>query len=281
MRLEHDWLTFPTGETAYRAYRVRPRPAGAALPAVVLVQEIWGVDEHIQDLAERLAGAGYLALAPDLYSPGGARPAALEPPRLAAVKAFLDTVPPSSWWDEAARGAALAALPADERDDLAATFALLFVPRDPASLVGVLRDAVRYVRADAACTGRAGSVGWCMGGGLSARLACTDPELAAAVIFYGASPEADHLTALACPVLGFYGGEDPRITGTVPALAAAMEAAGKDFEWHIYPGAPHAFFNDTRRSYDVDAARDAWARALGFFARTLSPVAQEGGRTPG
>jgi carboxymethylenebutenolidase len=119
-----------------------------------------------------------------------------------------------------------------------------------------------------------------MGGGLSARLACGDPELAAAVIFYGASPEADHLAALVCPVLGFYGGEDPRITGAVPALAAAMEAAGKDFEWHVYLGAAHAFFNDTRRAYDVDAARDAWARALGFFARTLSPVAQEGGRTP-
>ena len=109
-----------------------------------------------------------------------------------------------------------------------------------------------------------------MGGGLSAQLACAEPELAAAVIFYGASPAQDDLGGLRCPVLGFYGGEDPRITATVPGLAAAMEAAGKSYEWHVYAGAPHAFFNDTRRSYDVGAARDAWARLLGFFAEHLA-----------
>jgi carboxymethylenebutenolidase len=282
MRLTTEWVEFRVGDATCQAYRAAPDPAGVPraggmrLPAVVLVHEVWGVDDHIQDLAERLAGAGYLTLAPDLYSLGGARPAALQAPRIAAVKAFLDTIPPSSWWDEAARTEALSALPAAEAEPLAATFAALFAPRDRQELVSVLRGAVSHVRADGRCTGRVGSVGFCMGGGLSAQLACAEPELAAAVIFYGASPERADLAGLACPVLGFYGGEDPRITATVPELATAMEAAGKRYEWHIYAGAPHAFFNDSRRSYNADAARDAWARLLRFFAAHLAEIPREG-----
>ena len=270
MKLARAWIDVPSSGATFGAYRVAPEPAGEALPAVALVQEVWGVDEHIQDLAERIAAAGYLVLAPDLYSLGGGRPAALEPPRIAAVKTFLDTIPPSSWWDEAARAEALAALPPQEGEALGATFAAVFARRDPASLVSTLRDAVGFLRADAGCTGRVGSVGFCMGGGLSAQLACAEPELSAAVIFYGASPSADDLAGLRCPVLGFYGGEDPRITSTVPELAAAMQAAGKSYEPHVYDGAPHAFFNDTRRSYHVGAARDAWARLLGFYAEHLA-----------
>jgi carboxymethylenebutenolidase len=274
-----EWVEFPSGDTTCRAYRVRAEPAGEALPAVVIVQEIWGVDEHIQDLAERIAAAGYLALAPDLYSLGGRRPAELEAPRVATVKTFLDTMPPSSWWDEAARAEALAALPPAEGARLAATFAALFAPRDTKALVSVLRGAVSFLRSAPGCTGQVGSVGFCMGGGLSAQLACAEPGLAAAAIFYGASPTPDDLAGLRCPVLGFYGGEDPRITATVPDLATAMEAAGKQYEWHVYAAAPHAFFNGTRRSYHADAARDAWARLLGFFAAHLAEVRQESGGT--
>jgi carboxymethylenebutenolidase len=71
-------------------------------------------------------------------------------------------------------------------------------------------------------------------------------------------------------VLGFYGADDTRISATVPDLAQAMARAGVAFEHHIYPGAPHAFFNDTRRSYRAGAARDAWARCLTFFAAHLA-----------
>ena len=282
MRLATEWVEFRAGDATCKAYRAVPDPTGVPiaggpqLPAVVLVQEIWGVDEHIQDLAERLAGAGYLVLAPDLYSLGGARTAALEAPRVAAGKVFLDTIPPSSWWDEAARTEALSLLPAEEGEQLATTFAALFAPRDRQELVAVLRDAVRHLQSDAGCTGRVGSVGFCMGGGLSAQLACAEPALAAAAIFYGVSPAPTDLPGLACPVLGFYGGEDPRITSTVPELAAAMEAAGKRYEWHVYAGAPHAFFNDSRRSYHAGAARDAWARLLGFFADHLAEISREG-----
>jgi len=144
-------------------------------------------------------------------------------------------------------------------------------PRDNEALVAVLADAAGWLRGQLECSGRVGSVGWCMGGGLSGRLACRDAQLEAAVIFYGMAPPAEELAAITCPVLGFYGADDPRITADVPTFAEAMSVAGKSFEHHLYEGAPHAFFNDTRPSYHVDAARDAWARCLTFFAANLAP----------
>ncbi len=70
-------------------------------------------------------------------------------------------------------------------------------------------------------------------------------------------------------MLGIYGGEDPRITESVPELKRAMKEANKSFEYHVYPGAPHAFFNDARPNYREDAARDAWRRVLDFFGKTF------------
>ncbi len=73
---------------------------------------------------------------------------------------------------------------------------------------------------------------------------------------------------IACPVIGFYGGFDQRINAGVPAFAAAMKAAGKSFEHRIYDGVQHAFFNDTRPSYEVGAVRDSFARLLAFLRAT-------------
>jgi carboxymethylenebutenolidase len=279
MQLVTETIEFTTGRSTALTYRARPKPAGAALPAVVLVQEIWGVDEFIRDVAGRFAAAGYLAVAPDLYSLGGRRPPELDEQRVLAAKRFLDSVPPSSWWDDAARTEALAALPDPQREALTATFSHLLAPPDKPAQVAMLRDAVDFVRRDTGCTGRVASVGFCFGGALSALLACAEPELDAAVVFYGVSPAPEAVAGLSCPVLGFYGSEDPHVTGTVPAFAEAVRAAGKQFEWHVYHGAGHAFFNDTRRAYDVAAARQAWARTLTFLAEHLGEVAEEHGAT--
>jgi carboxymethylenebutenolidase len=265
MRLDTGWSDFGSGGRTCAAFRARPAATSERLPGVLLIQEIWGVDDHIQDLSGRVATAGYLALAPDLYSLGG-RPPALQPSRVAAVKAFLNSLPVGTWWDETARQEALAGLPADQRTGVAESLGALFAPRDRGALVALLRDAFAALRDDPACTGRVAAVGWCMGGGLSARLACAEPTLAGAAIFYGESAPAELVSQIACPLIGFYGGDDPRITDTVPAFAETMRAAGRDYEPHVYPGAPHAFFNDTRPSYTVDAARDAWTRLLSFFA---------------
>jgi len=247
---------------------------------VVLVQEIWGVDGFIMDVAGRLAAAGYLACAPDLYSLGGMRPPELAVVRIQRAKELLDTVPPHLWWDAAARERALAQLPGDDGAQLKATFAALLGPHAGDGHLDILRAAVAAARADVRGDGHIGVAGWCRGGALAGRLACVEPGLDAAVVYYGAAPPAEDVPGIACPVLGLYGGADPAVSDGVPAFAHAMRTAGKRFTWRLYDGAPHAFFNDTRAAYHVAAARHAWAETLTFLSRHLGgdPVA-EGGET--
>jgi carboxymethylenebutenolidase len=279
MELVSEWVEYESPFGAVTAYLTRPRAADGPRPAVVVVQEVWGADGHITDVADRFASAGYVAVAPDLYSAGGGRPPALAAERVEAAKAFLNTIPPAQWGamlgDEAQRAEALAKLPAEEGRAVGETLGALFsgAGGDPTRHVGVLRAAVAFLRAHPASAGRAvGSVGFCMGGGLSALLACEEPELGGAVVFYGASPDAEKVSSIRCPLRGFYGREDPRIVSGLPAFDAALSEAGVDHELRVYPDTGHAFFNDTRPSYRPEAARDAWGQVLAFFAEALGPA---------
>lgn len=279
MDLRAEWIDYESPSGAVAAYLARPLAADAPVPAVLVIQEVWGVDGHITDLVERFATAGYLAMAPDLYSAGGGRPAVLEAGRVERAKSFLNTIPTRQWMavlgDEAKRAEALGALPEEEAREVGETLAGLLggAGGDMARHLQVLRAAVGHLRAHPACAGRpVGSVGFCLGGGLSALLACEEPELGGAVIFYGGSPEAEKVASIRCPVRGFYGRDDPRIVSGLPTFDAALRAAGVDCELRIYPQTGHAFFNDTRPSYRQEAARDAWGRMLGFFAQVLGPV---------
>jgi len=274
----NEWVSYdgPAGSAA--AYLARPTAASDPLPAVVVIQEVWGVDGHIQDVADRVAGAGYVALAPDLYSAGGGRPPALTVERVDTAKAFLNTIPAGEWMtvlgDDQRRAQALGKLPDGEGERVGETLGTLFGGmRDPERHLGVLQGAVAYLDSHPACAGRAiGSVGFCLGGGLSALLACEEPQLGAAVVFYGASPSAERVASIGCPLRGFYGRDDPRIVGGLPDFEAALRDADADHELRIYPDTGHAFFNDTRPSYRQEAARDAWARTLSFFAERLGAV---------
>lgn len=257
---------------------IRPGRVQDALPGIVLVQEIWGVDEHIQDVAGRLAASGYAVLAPALFSRGGGYPPALAPDRVGRAKQFLEAVPPQAWAglpDAASRAELLATQAAHEREQLDDTLAAIFPANRTAQLDGWARDLVQaaeWLRRSPAVQGRrVGALGFCMGGGLAARLATDDPALGAAVVFYGAPPPADAIPRIACPVMGQFGREDARLVQQLPAFEQAMKAAGKELELHVHPGAPHAFFNDTRRSYHVEAGRQAWAQTLGFLAGHLGP----------
>ncbi len=232
-----------------------------------MIQEVWGVDAHIRDLVERFASAGYYAVAPDLFAENGQRPPALAEARVDALKRFLDDAPPEVWRDPAARTAALEALPPAQGAALRETIALVLNPDRPyPRWLATLVDVAAAVRGAPACSGRVMSTGYCLGGHLSALLAGADPELSAAAIYYGISPDTGAMHSLRCPLVGFYGGLDARVNATVPAFEEALRAAGQRFETHTYDDAPHAFFNDTRPSYHVGAARDAWARTLKLFA---------------
>ncbi len=279
MELVSEWLEYDGPSGSVTAYVARPRAASGPLPGVIVIQEIWGVDEHIADLAERFATAGYVALAPDLFSAGGGRPPILAPERVARAKQFLNTIPPPEWGsvlgDEARRQEALSKLPDGEGQQVGETLGAIFggPARDMDAHTANLRAAVAFLRSHPACEGRAvASVGYCMGGGLSGRLACEEPELAAAAIYYGQAPEPEQVARTGCPVRGFYGEDDERITSGVPAFESALSEAGVEHELRVYPDTGHAFFNDTRPSYRQEAARDAWGRTLQFFAQTLDPV---------
>jgi len=267
MPVRSEWVTFDQ----YTGYLARPERAESGLPGVVVIQEIWGVDGHIQDLARRLAGAGYAALAPDLFAGRGERPEPLAPQRLAEVQAFTNGLTSGSWTDPAVRAAALAGRPDADRIE-ASVGAMLGSLGRMDSYLPALRAAVRHLRTG--CPASAGQkvacVGFCMGGGLSALLACEEPELAGAAIFYGSAPPLDRVPRIACPIMGFYGGLDARVNAGLPAFGAALAAAGRPFPHQVYEGAAHAFFNDTRPSYHPGAARDAYARLLEFLRQAVA-----------
>jgi carboxymethylenebutenolidase len=263
-------VSYTSNGAALPATMVRPAAASGALPAVIVVHEGWGADGHIRDIAGRIAAAGYLAHVPDLYAHGGTRPPELAPDRIDALKRFTDTLPPGGLGAADVREAALAEMPETERTRIAESLDAMFAGMAaPAQFVADLRGAVAYLRDHPDCNGQIGAIGFCMGGGLVGLLACEERALRAGIVYYGTPPPAEGVRGIACPLLGIYGGEDGRITGAVPAFADAMTAAGKRFEQHVYPGAPHAFFNDTRPAYRVGAARDAWARTLAFLVAQL------------
>jgi carboxymethylenebutenolidase len=114
------------------------------------------------------------------------------------------------------------------------------------------------------------SVGFCFGGGFSLYLACQTP-MTACVVFYGNNPDPiDQVQNITGPVLGIYGAEDQRVNSHLDELVKSMAQYKKDFEMRIYPGAGHAFFNDTSaNTYREKPARQAWEQVLHFYQRTL------------
>lgn len=118
-------------------------------------------------------------------------------------------------------------------------------------------------------TGKCGAVGFCYGGGVCNALAVNYPEMAASVPFYGRQPASEDVARIVSPLLIHYAEMDERINEGWPDYEAALQAAGKDYTAHIYPGVNHGFHNDTTPRYDVDAAELAWQRTLEFFAAKL------------
>jgi carboxymethylenebutenolidase len=215
-------------------------PEGQARGAVVVIQEAFGVNDHIQDLCNRFAAEGYRAVAPHLFHRSG------DP-----------TIPYENMQDVMPHLGALSAEGLEA--DLDAT--------------------LRYL-ADAGFDGtRVGVVGFCMGGSV-AFLAATRWELGAAVSFYGGgitqgrfgiAPLVDLAPDLRTPWLGFFGDQDQGIpTDQVEVLRTAVEAAKVPAEIVRYPEAGHGFHCDARDSYHEPSAKDAWPRALQWFDRHLA-----------
>jgi carboxymethylenebutenolidase len=237
-----DWLTVATPDGPMRVYRVRPRPADAVTPiaAVVVFQEAFGVNGHIQDVARRVADEGYLALAPDLFHRAG-----------------MDTV------DYTDRDTAMALI-----NDIAPAQ----IHADAVAVLNHLRDA-EDVPAQ-----RTAIVGFCFGGRAAFTAATALPGLGGTVVFYGpgiaAGPHAvlDRMSGITGPVMMIVGDADPTIPPEhIAAIRTAADSAGIDLRVTVFCGAGHAFHCDARPAlYVADIAKQAWAQTIDFLADTLA-----------
>jgi carboxymethylenebutenolidase len=207
------------------------RPAAeGAFPVVLVCHENRGLTDHIADVSRRFAKAGYAALAVDLLSRQGGSQAV-----------GFDNVP----------GALGGLSPEQFAQDFLSGYQYL--------------QAQSFARAE-----QVGMTGFCFGGGVTWLLATRMPELRAAVPFYGPPPPVADVPKIQAAVLAIYGENDTRINSTIPAMEAAMAEHGKTFETVVYPGADHAFHNDTSSRYNPEAAQDAWARTLDWFDRYVT-----------
>ncbi len=259
----------PVGPRELDAYLVVPDGPPRRRPGVVVIHEIFGPDAHIRDVTRRFAAQGYVAVAPNLFT--GELQRILTPANVQLAMRALADAPPGLRADPAKMAEFAAAQPPEQRPVLGA-LAQVSNPTTQAGFAQDLGGVTRFLREHPAVDPeRIASVGFCFGGAMSGRLATVDPRLRAAVIFYGQNPPLDQVPRIRAHLLGLYGGEDPGITSKVPELAAAVRAAGGSFESHVYPGARHAFFNDTRpTNYHRESAEDAWPRVLGFLRGEFS-----------
>ncbi len=231
LAIETSMVTFKGNGEDAPGYLARPKVAGN-FPSVVVIQEWWGLDDHIKSVTERFAKRGFVALAPDLY-----------------------------------RGV-VAKEPSDAQR--------LVMQVQMNQALGDIQGAVDYLVAqDYVLPKKVGVVGFCFGGGIAMMMAYKGKSVGAVVSFYGASanPTDDDLKAVSVPVLGLYGELDQSIPqDRIKHWEATLKQYGKINEMVTYKGAQHAFFNDTRPSYNKDAAEDAWPRTLAWFAKYLTEM---------
>ena len=141
---------------------------------------------------------------------------------------------------------------------------------DPAKTLNNYLRGLDYLRARPDCNGRTGCVGFCWGGAMANKLAVADPQLDAAVSYYGTQPKAEDVPRIKANLLLHYAGLDTRVNAGMAAYEAALKANGIKFEQHVYEGVNHAFNNDSSPArYNAEAAKLAWERTLRLFKEKL------------
>ena len=233
-KLKNEWVDIPyAGGPVIKSFVVYPERREKA-PVVIVIHEIFGLTEWIRGVAEQLAEDGYIAIAPDFLSgmgPGGGGTAEIG-------------------GDDAARKVIAGLTPAEAMNRLNAVHA--YAVKVPGT------------------NGRTATIGYCWGGARSFEAAVNQPELDAAIVFYGTSPaNAPDLAKIKAPVLGLYGADDARVNATIEPASAEMKKLGKTYEYEIYDGAGHGFLRAQadRGGANYRASEKSWPRVLAFLEK--------------
>ena len=230
-----EMIEFPSNGTTGQGYLATPGGGAGSGPGVVVIQEWWGLVPHIKEVADRFAAAGFVALAPDLY--------------------HGETT--------------------SEPDEAGKKMMAMNIEKAAKDMSGAV-DAVAE-RSSSSNPDKVGVVGFCMGGGLALLLGTLRPDKVKAVApFYGVIPwpaaQPDWSKLAGSAVQGHYAEKDDFANpDTVRQLEQDLKSKGVDVEMFIYPGADHAFFNDTRPDvHDASASTQAWDRTIAFFKKHLA-----------
>ena len=203
----HEWVDVKNGNRKVACFLVFPEVKDKAT-AVVVIHENKGLTDWVRGVADQLAEAGYIAIAPDCLSGTG--------PKGGNTDSFAS---------------------AGE-----ATKAIGKISQMPDQITGDLNAAADYVLSLKSCNGKLAVAGFCWGGGQTMRFATNRKGLKAACVFYGMTKlDKEAVERIQCPVYGFYGSNDARINESIPDTTALMKAAGKKYEPVIYEGAGHGF----------------------------------------
>lgn len=230
---EYVDIKLPSGGTPIRAWVVYPERKDRA-GAVIVIHDIGGLSDWIRGVGDQLARDGFIAVVPDLVS-GKA---------------------PNGGGTEAT----------SSRDEVSKLVRGLTPEEATARLNAVHAYAARIPAAN----GKTSTLGFCWGGAQSFSYAVAQPELDAAVVFYGTSPETADLAKIKAPVLGLYGSDDARVNVTVPPAEAEMKRLGKTFETHTFEGAGHGFTRSQEaREANHKAVQQAWPKVLAFLRNHL------------
>ncbi len=233
-----EWIDIGEGQGAsggwhdnVRAWITYPERATRA-PVVIVIHEIYGLTDWVRGVADQLAGAGFITIAPDLLT--GIGDAGLTP--------------------------------ADQQEAIKLVRGLRI--EDAARR---LTAVARYSKALPASNGKFGAIGFCWGGQTSFAYAGNEPDLGAAVVYYGTSPAKRTIARIKAPVIGFYGADDARVNATIPPADAEMARLGKSFEKNIFDGAGHAFLRQLsgREGANRNAAEAAWPATISFLKKHL------------
>lgn len=221
-----EWVNVKHDGRTVETYVVYPE-SKTKTSVIVVIHEIFGMTEWVQDAADQFAAAGYIALAPDLLS-------GMAPEGKGTSGFTSDTV-----------GKAIRDL-------------------NPDQITADLNAVADYGLKLPAATKKLFVTGFCYGGGQTFRFATNRPDLAAAMVFYGTPPEKDAMARIKAPVFGFYAGNDARVDATIPDAQTAMKEAGKSYEPVTYEGAGHGFMRSGEQPdatpANAKARTEAWAR---------------------